>query len=72
MNHNCPFYGRHMTDGRHMTENRFLLIDQNGNQCAIVKDAYAPCFMEIEGNTPDWKTCPRLADILVTLEGKPK
>ena len=56
---NCPFYGRHF----HATPDApspFMLIDQHGNQCAIVHIAYAPCLMEMEGKEIDWRTCEAL------------
>lgn len=47
--HKCPFYGFHMTYG--------LLIDQSGNQCALIEDSYSPCQMEIDNQTPNWDEC---------------
>jgi hypothetical protein len=34
-----------------------VLVDQGGNQCAIVTDAYSPCQMEIAGAAPDLESC---------------
>jgi len=69
---NCPFYGRHLVatpaaphDG---TPTRILLIDSQGNQCAIVTEAYAPCLFDF-GRDPliDWKLCPRANAISASL-----
>jgi len=38
----------------------FTLIEQGGNQCAIVVDAYSPCKLEIEGRAVDWRMCERV------------
>lgn len=32
------------------------------NRCPLITDAHAPCRMEVEGNAPDWATCPRNPD----------
>lgn len=45
----CPFYGFHTALG--------LLIDQTGNQCALITTSYSPCQMEINGQTPDFNLC---------------
>lgn len=47
----CPFYGFYLSQMR-------VLIDQNGNQCALVVDSYSPCKMEIKKETPSWSVCP--------------
>ncbi len=49
----CPFYGLHRI------ENVQILVDQLGNECALLP-AYAPCRMETEGHQPHLATC-RLA-----------
>jgi len=46
----CPFYGFHMAMG--------MLMDQSGNQCALITDSYSPCQMEIRSQTPNWNECP--------------
>lgn len=48
--HPCPFYGFNGMYGR--------LMDQNGNQCALLRESHSPCQMEVEGNTPNWENCP--------------
>jgi hypothetical protein len=48
----CPFYGMH----RKRTLS--LFSGSGGNQCGLVSDEYMPCGMEMEGNRPDWRTCP--------------
>ena len=52
---NCPFYGKHAT-------REFGLVDSNGNQCALILDAYAPCYMEALTSTPaNAEACELLA-----------
>ena len=46
----CPFYGFNAMMG--------ILIDQNGNQCALITDSYSPCRMEMNSETPEWENCP--------------
>lgn len=67
---NCPFYGRALvlmgsSLGRGSLP--FILLDQSGNQCAIAVSGYIPCLMEVEGETPNWTTCPRVAEIRISL-----
>ncbi len=50
--HACPFYGFHMA-----FEGFNAMIDQSGNQCALIKDSYSPCQMEIQNLAPCWKKC---------------
>lgn len=47
----CPFYGFHYVDRMN------AFIDSMGNQCPLVRNAYAPCRMEIKGEMPDWERC---------------
>jgi hypothetical protein len=54
---NCPFYGRAFIPGDTIGGPPFSLFDQRGNRCALVTNAHAPCYLEIEGKEPDWKTC---------------
>ena len=63
---NCPFYGRHTV----LRGAAFpILIAQQGNQCAVITTAYSPCRMEIDGQEPDWRTCPLLEiDVFGSLE----
>jgi hypothetical protein len=60
---NCPFYGRALFMGILGGKPPFVLVDQEGNQCALVMTAYAPCRMEIDGDTPDWRTCLLVREI---------
>lgn len=46
----CPFYGKHAAPG-------FPLVDQGGNQCALIVTAYAPCVMEQLGADVNAATC---------------
>lgn len=50
--HRCPFYGFHYSGFQK------VFMDSEGNQCAIIMQAYAPCKMEFRGQTPDWDKCP--------------
>jgi hypothetical protein len=60
---NCPFYGRSMFLSQVYGIPPFVLFPQKGNQCALVVKSHAPCRMEIEGETPDWKTCILVREI---------
>jgi hypothetical protein len=60
---NCPFYGRALYQKGVFGGTPFLLLDTEGNQCAIVIDSHAPCQMEIHGEVPDWKACPIVRDL---------
>jgi hypothetical protein len=51
----CPFYGKHAP-----TAPGFDLMDSHGNQCALIMRALAPCVMEVQGASVDWRTCPLL------------
>ncbi len=46
----CPFYGFGMPLGR-------VMMDTEGNQCALVRGSHSPCAMEMNGQTPDWNKC---------------
>lgn len=66
MTNNCPFYGHHMylrPAGSGPTP--FLLLEQAGNQCAVVIAAFSPCYMEQNGLPIDWRECPLVADLRV-------
>ena len=56
---NCPFYGRAFVPVAPYVRDQppFLLLDQHGNQCALIVTSHAPCRMEMEGETPDWQAC---------------
>ena len=45
----CPFYGFYTGPG--------ALLDQKGNQCALMVDSYSPCQMGLQEQTPDWNKC---------------
>ena len=47
----CPFYGFYLSQIR-------TLVNQNGNQCALIVGSYGPCKMEFEKETPNWNECP--------------
>jgi hypothetical protein len=46
---NCPFYGFHSAPG--------ILVDQDGNECALIIESYSPCLLERTGDKPDWDKC---------------
>ena len=55
---NCPFYGRHLYPANSkIVEPPFLLLDQRGNQCALIVTAFSPCQMEITAQPVDWRAC---------------
>ena len=62
---NCPFYGC-MAYQAHLYGNQpvlALLLNTQGNQCALVTTAHSPClFPESEA---DWKVCPRVRDMRI-------
>jgi len=50
----CPFYGFNGMFG--------VMMDSEGNQCALINDSYSPCQMEIQDQRPDWTRCNLLRD----------
>ena len=52
----CPFYGKNGMFFEH-----FGLVDQGGNQCGLIFNAYSPCEMEIAGVRPDREKCVLVA-----------
>jgi hypothetical protein len=50
--YSCPFYGFYAGLG--------MLIDQEGNQCALIADSYSPCPMEMRREVPDLNKCEYL------------
>ena len=53
----CPFYGFSGIPG--------ILMDTEGNQCALVSDSYSPCYMEFQGQKPNWDECRYHTDKLI-------
>jgi hypothetical protein len=47
--HPCPFYGFFGGMG--------VMMDQEGNQCALIQDSYSPCPMQMNNETPDYQKC---------------
>ena len=45
----CPFYGFYMGPN--------VLLDQEGNQCALISTSYAPCYMDLQEESPNWDKC---------------
>jgi len=45
----CLFYGFHYLGG--------MLMDSEGNQCALITSSYSPCRMERRKQKTDWKLC---------------
>jgi len=46
----CVFYGRSWIHPG-------MLLASDGNQCALVVEAHAPCYMERAGDMPDARRC---------------
>lgn len=53
----CPFYGFSGFSG--------ILMDTEGNQCALVTGSHSPCYMEFQGQKPDWDECRYHTDKLI-------
>ena len=47
----CPYFGRHAS-----REFR-VLIQQHGNQCALITERYAPCYFDVDGQQPNLEAC---------------
>ena len=45
----CPFYGFAAFQG--------VMLDQVGNQCALITSSYSPCKMIMESKFPEWRHC---------------
>jgi hypothetical protein len=41
----------------------FLLLATGGNQCGLVADRHAPCWMEVNQLEVQWRSCPLINDI---------
>jgi hypothetical protein len=65
---NCPFYGRYLFRGPAHASTPFLLLDQRGNQCAVITEALAPCHMEMNNLAVDWRDCPVVRDLRLERE----
>lgn len=65
---NCPFYGRHMylSPTKEGVMPPFILLDSQGNQCALVGDSFAPCRLEADGQPVEWSACPLMEGIRVS------
>ena len=48
----CPFYGFYMSSSL-----IGLLMDQEGNHCALITDSYSPCQMDPSGKRTNWEEC---------------
>jgi len=51
----CPFYGFNGLSG-------VFFESKEENQCGLKTLTSTPCQMELEGDTPDWNTCPHNTD----------
>jgi hypothetical protein len=51
----CRYYGKSHAALKSMG----VLLEQLGNECAVVFDCFSPCKMEQLGHVPDEKRCPR-------------
>ena len=49
----CRFYGKNGMYGR--------LLEQGGNECALIVSHFAPCVMERDGDRVDEARCPLVA-----------
>jgi hypothetical protein len=45
----CPFYGFNCFGE--------ILMDSEGNQCALMMNSISPCQMEMQDLLPDWEKC---------------
>ncbi len=52
----CPFYGFGLFSSPSGTDG--ILMNTQGNQCAVVVSSLHPCDMEMSGLKPDWHSCP--------------
>lgn len=50
----CPFYGKHAS------VEVGAIVEQHGNQCAIIVNSYSPCLMEQLGYPVDARACELL------------
>jgi hypothetical protein len=51
----CPFYGKHAD--AHATN---MIVEQHGNECAILVASYSPCLLDIVGISPNASDCALL------------
>jgi hypothetical protein len=49
----CRFYGKSHIALRAAG----VLMDQHGNECALIWNGFSPCRMEMQGQAPDEATC---------------
>jgi hypothetical protein len=56
---NCPFYGCALAL---YSGNAPFFLPTHGNQCALITSSHAPCYMEVEGQKPEWKLCKVIKD----------
>lgn len=47
----CPFHGFSAMPGG-------VMMDSEGNQCALKTGSYSPCGMKTAGDEPYWSECP--------------
>ena len=47
----CPFYGKHAVP---LIQ---VLVEQGGNECALITASYSPCRVEMAGGAPDLENC---------------
>jgi hypothetical protein len=63
MSPNCPFYGRALYSMATLGAARFILMDSKGNQCGVMTDRTAPCYLEVNGQPVEWRECSILKEI---------
>jgi len=42
----------------------FNLLNQSGNECALITGSFSPCAEEMAGRPVDWRTCVLVKDRL--------
>jgi hypothetical protein len=63
----CRYYGK----SHAALEAAGVLVDQHGNECAVVFTSFAPCKMEIDTFVPNETICPIARGYARRNEGKP-
>lgn len=63
----CPFYARSLV----LIPSPQLISNPRSNQCALITSAHSPCRMEIEGDWPHWRVCPRNPEVSEPAGGAP-
>jgi hypothetical protein len=59
--HSCPFYNFSLIN--HQGIGAMIESPQEGNRCALIVDAHSPCVMEVAGTPIDYRSCPRISSV---------